>query len=653
MNSMAQYEYTPLDALGGEIRLLTLLPGRFNAPICVTLKSVFLSAEKHPPFNALSYTWGNAIDPLNIHVTADRRVQGIKSVTLSITRSLSEALRHLRQKRRSTVLWIDQICIDQLNLKEKGHQVLMMPNIYCYARSVIVWLGPESDDSNVGMRILNKIGPDVTADWKALHFEAEPSSSLYSDGIDLSSRQWLSITNLLSRSWFERLWVVQEICLPRTRICMVCGFGKISFENFIKATCYLAPMASVRQHPIFAAAKSLTHMKVFGTDGLFELMEKTRNRKCSDKRDRVYAILSLLPKEERAGLHPNYSITAEDVYEECVLQQLKRHVTLRALSRCSIKHRSMAVPSWVPDWSANPKLYRLPLVCADYYTRAHAYSITKGILAVTGVSVTVVHEIKIDLLQSILENRMKSAILLRQLLSTSVGQDRSNSHSRLHSLCTTLCGGLFSEKSIPNSSLPSFKVALDYFISLYEWSLVDSAEPPKPCLTDRQVITLISRVTNERSLVITADGRLGLAPEGTVSGDLVCVILGCLSPMILRSKDSSTYEVVGECYIDGIMAGETLLGELPRNWFLVQKYFPEHGGTYHILFDSDKGNTCPQDPRLGPLPIGWRIKNHAKDNVVNWYINDITGEESIRYDPRLELDALKARGIHIREFRLI
>ena len=61
---------------------------------------------------------------------------------------------------------------------------------------------------------------------------------------------------------------------------------------------------------------------------------------------------------------------------------------------------------------------------------------------------------------------------------------------------------------------------------------------------------------------------MGLAPQGSKHGDLVCVILGCPVPLLLRlveegkgnpqaSKEGSQrYRLLGECYVDGFMNGE-------------------------------------------------------------------------------------------------
>ena len=63
---------------------------------------------------------------------------------------------------------------------------------------------------------------------------------------------------------------------------------------------------------------------------------------------------------------------------------------------------------------------------------------------------------------------------------------------------------------------------------------------------------------------------MGLAPQDSKHGDLVCVILGCPVPVLLRpveegkdypraSKvDSQRYRLLGECYVDGFMKGEVM-----------------------------------------------------------------------------------------------
>ncbi|PMD62665.1 uncharacterized protein K444DRAFT_610698 [Hyaloscypha bicolor E] len=64
-----------------------------------------------------------------------------------------------------------------------------------------------------------------------------------------------------------------------------------------------------------------------------------------------------------------------------------------------------------------------------------------------------------------------------------------------------------------------------------------------------------------KRLIVTNNGLLGTAPREARKGDLVCVLLGCGIPLVLRSvnQEKGTFELVGECYIDGYMRGEVLV----------------------------------------------------------------------------------------------
>jgi hypothetical protein len=59
--------------------------------------------------------------------------------------------------------WIDAVCINQSNDKEKGCQVGRMADIYQQACNVIVWLGPADNSSDVAMDCLNTLGAKAEA----------------------------------------------------------------------------------------------------------------------------------------------------------------------------------------------------------------------------------------------------------------------------------------------------------------------------------------------------------------------------------------------------------------------------------------------------------------------------------------------------------
>jgi hypothetical protein len=72
-------------------------------------------------------------------------------------------------------------------------------------------------------------------------------------------------------------------------------------------------------------------------------------------------------------------------------------------------------------------------------------------------------------------------------------------------------------------------------------------------------------------LFSTDDPRaiLGTGPEGLCVGDAVCVLFGGDVPFILRPSPEGDYQLIGECYVSGIMRGEALDMGLEEREFLI------------------------------------------------------------------------------------
>ena len=112
---------------------MTLAPGVITDPLHCSVTTINL--EDTPPFEALSYVWGErtALSP----ILCDGR-------PLSITLNLELALRQLRYPTRPRILWVDAICIDQDNIEERSRQVQYMRLVYKHATRVVVWLGAKT-----------------------------------------------------------------------------------------------------------------------------------------------------------------------------------------------------------------------------------------------------------------------------------------------------------------------------------------------------------------------------------------------------------------------------------------------------------------------------------------------------------------------------
>jgi hypothetical protein len=160
---------------------------------------------------ALSYVWGKGPEDKLIIVN------GCK---FYVRANLDSALRHIRRHRETRAvqpLWVDAICINQENDAEKSAQVALMKEIYATAYRVIVWLGEELlGTTELAVGLLEKhIKVDVWTgkiDIRSLHQSVES---------ELSAWQSLG-KDLMKRSWWKRMWVIQEIAVS-TRAIVMCG----------------------------------------------------------------------------------------------------------------------------------------------------------------------------------------------------------------------------------------------------------------------------------------------------------------------------------------------------------------------------------------------------------------------------------------------
>ena len=149
-----------------------------------------------------------------------------------MTDNLWLALWHLRLPDRKRIIWIDAICIDQSNIKERNRVVLRMKDIYERADEVIAWLGPEGNEDTFALsyiervfdhysRLLDRLGSQeatfqhmlVHRSWTGKREKGGPLV-LHKPPLDQTSPRavWLTIEKFLQgRTWFRRVWIMQEV----------------------------------------------------------------------------------------------------------------------------------------------------------------------------------------------------------------------------------------------------------------------------------------------------------------------------------------------------------------------------------------------------------------------------------------------------------
>jgi hypothetical protein len=322
---MDTFIYSSLDTAHPSIRLIRLISG--HGPIQCEIFNSFLpsaSSEAHLtttiPYEALSYAWGGTNKPETI--IANGKV-------LSVTNNLHLALSYLRHEKTDRILWVDAICIDQSNAKERTHQVMQMAKIYENADRVILWLGQGTYATNVALDSLRQLENEsktvvtrgwrkVDARWQMLWLKQQRKLAMRYP--DLVSRQREGLRDLLDRPYFERVWIIQEVANSR-RALVCCGNKLVSAGVFALSPYLFAVKPSEQAQAILDVMPGRSRYDSWWARGhdLYTLLRKFRFSKASDPRDMIYALVRIGSDPELGEmLVPDYEKTERQVIRATV-----------------------------------------------------------------------------------------------------------------------------------------------------------------------------------------------------------------------------------------------------------------------------------------------------------------------------------------------
>jgi hypothetical protein len=630
--------YRPLDE--DEIRILEILPGGEEEKVEARFECIKLGPLTSY-YNALSYVWGDPKQPKVPLVVNGHMLQ----VTENCILALKELRRDFMAESKTCYIWIDAICINQTDITERNQQLLNITLIYRRSRKLIIWLGPESDRSHEAIEIMKalpsdceKLGPERSCEGCRM----SPASF----------QRWLTISTIFSRSWFSRVWIVQEYlaCSQTRRISKMteetyqdiefyCGTSRVSLSVLAKVFNHRGfydltisdwrsscdEEMQLQLHSIYVAFRN--GLYCFGdileraTAPLSLLSsEKTAhqflgcivrglNYGATEPRDRIYAHLPLqltwkgnreeLIQDAYGSLWRNfivhgqpicnpilllgenmrqdnlnfskliidYNRSVEDVYSSLVCFMLFSTRSLNILSLC-YRRSSHVRRTWTLDLTIAsfdetgiPQAIGLLAGSIMDPSRFKAYSASNGapaeahfssdlsVLAVKGYRVAAIAmpygypEVSGPDLQLALLNR----ICLKTFLSFMV--DRM-AYETLQVAQKTLWQTILAGSGFKNEP--------EDFQKWCSWLDTDS---------ERLEIwqDIICRQLTRRFFSISGGRfKFGKAWDSIKPEDHICVILGCDVPLVLRPVEDH-YELIGDCYVDGIMAGEATKDSQERN----------------------------------------------------------------------------------------
>ena len=567
----------------GYIRLLRLREALMGKMLTFDLFNVCL-AEK-PQYFALSYVWGSPVR--NSYALCNGK-------ELMVTQSVVEALEGLRKKLLDEDLpvWIDAVCINQLDKEERGDQVLDMHRIYRGAAAVLVWLGPEYDDSDLAMAAINRFGEDLAPKPGFI----EPTDLAEHGLPPQHDPAWKALGLLYSRAWFFRVWTYQEIVLA-AEARVLCGAREVSWHNvehmayaMQKKRLWPYTMSEKTQDTLFRGFQSAVHIAIARADirsmksrksymAIGQLLDVSRKRTCSDRRDRVYAILSLAEQQFREQIPVDYDTSVASLYIQCGKVALKQDLSYLRL--VSVQDPTVGLPSWCLDPSSVPNhlVYAPNHLRAGILVNGNAANVhielDSDAIAIEGFRADVVDEVvPMDFVwhhhstPAHAMNVVKWEIKCRLLACKTLGYPCTD--APIEHICV-ISG--YTKPELDDWKGPitqAYKDQMRHLASLaYQGSNCFPPAERMPLFETYWEETF--RICPGRSYFSTRNGKCGIGSPATKKGDLIAIFYGAGPAFVLRERDQAQMQFIGDAFVHGFMdLKDTRKEDIgAKEWFVI------------------------------------------------------------------------------------
>lgn len=279
-----------------------------------------------PAYTAISYTWG---DP---RLLATILVNGKR---MEVRRNCEDVLRHpCWGGGASGYFWVDAICINQGDNKEKGAQVAGMGAVFRDARKTIACVGRHGDDSEFLFERLHKHRLFWEWDPSGQYLMSNRRARLWRtlNGRSTIVRLYNALKMFLKRPYFHRAWIYQETFFGQD-IEVCCGDGRVTllqlcgqYRAFRKpSVSSLECLRNIDPEGYMESMKSVESRLYDGflpTTGktLWQVVYETGKLQSEDIRDRVYGALAMIDWHDREPIQPDYGKDPFDLAVEVLLR---------------------------------------------------------------------------------------------------------------------------------------------------------------------------------------------------------------------------------------------------------------------------------------------------------------------------------------------
>lgn len=261
--------------------------------------------------------------------------------------------------------------------------------IYNSSQRVIVWLGPESEDSSDIFNLLSIFHKRFEkAHWiykklsnyrRLIEIAEAMEHQGDFDGLEGEfTLMFTSINHMLKRPWFRRVWCIQEFILGR-HVLFQCGQSILASEDFESSILLLNETVTIgpefpghvsdsnelnrayleSRQPITSIGRFLSWKTKHDRISVLGLLSAFSEWEASDPRDKVFGLYGIVPKknQDRDALKPDYTLNTAEVYNNVAVYFLRKYRNLDILSIATHPPKGFPImsfyrllPSWVPDW---------------------------------------------------------------------------------------------------------------------------------------------------------------------------------------------------------------------------------------------------------------------------------------------------------------
>jgi hypothetical protein len=551
-------------------RFLVLHPGSLHDKIECHLIRPEDFVPKHPDdtfsYEALSYVWGQEEDPEFIVLCKSR---------FAITRNLAEALKHLRYTDRDRVLWVDAICINQCDGKEKEAQLLSMHWVYRSAKEVIAWLGLPDKFSRSAF-----YGMTMTEELERHGWESVSAVG----SVEISKRVAVTEADafemLMDRPYWSRAWIVQEMMSAQSLV-IQCGSDVVLYSTLEEAHPHDMPACtqtgSAENPPVLVKFQGDSEVTILqmGSKRMCSkrYLDCFLDRQCRLRHDNIFAFLNLLSDDVQKRVNVSYEMDLRKLIVDTAQAIVESTQSLHIIG---IKGRQtppsplgedgwqLHMPSWCP-YLATPYECRPiePHSKPNLFGERGVFSFVNSMLQVRGfvigrVSKTIRRQASPGVRakawwdEADIKRERKYFRKCVSLGLNGMPRDEHTLRMSLEASTRTLLAGRGEDFRMGALwRQQEDDMDLDEVLQLRKiWNNGSSRSVCSFRLSRAATKALYSSKAAPAGWI----NRVALVPRTAKVGDYICMVLGCVTPVVLR-KIGECYQVLGEAYSDTHVMG--------------------------------------------------------------------------------------------------